>query len=63
MTWFFGMTIIVICTFTKAGTTWVQQIIALLLFEADPDLAVAEMSPWMDFRLPSSAEGGEASDD
>lgn len=29
-----------------------QQIIAQLLFEADPDLAVAEMTPWMDLRFP-----------
>ena len=43
---------IVIATYGKAGTTWMQQIIAQLLFEGDPDLAVAEMSPWMDLRVP-----------
>ncbi len=43
---------IVISTYAKAGTTWMQQIIAQLLFEGDPDLAVAEMSPWMDLRVP-----------
>ncbi|WP_372720608.1 sulfotransferase domain-containing protein [Novipirellula sp.] len=43
---------IIIATYAKAGTTWMQQIIAQLLFEGDPDLEVAEMSPWMDLRVP-----------
>jgi len=43
---------IVIATYAKAGTTWLQQIVAQLLFGGDSDLAVAEMSPWMDLRVP-----------
>jgi len=43
---------IIIATYAKAGTTWVQQIIGQLLFKGDPDLAVAEMSPWLDLRVP-----------
>ena len=43
---------IIIATYAKAGTTWMQQIIGQLLFDADPDMAVAEMSPWMDLRVP-----------
>jgi len=43
---------IIISTYGKAGTTWVQQIIAQLIFGGDPNLEVAEMSPWMDLRLP-----------
>ncbi len=43
---------IVIATYAKSGTTWMQQIIAQLLFGGDPDLAVAEMSPWVDLRVP-----------
>lgn len=43
---------IIISTYAKAGTTWMQQIVAQLLFGGDPDLEVAEMSPWMDLRLP-----------
>jgi aryl sulfotransferase len=43
---------IVISTYAKAGTTWMQQIIAQLLFDGDPDLSVAEMSPWVDLRIP-----------
>jgi aryl sulfotransferase len=43
---------IAIATYAKSGTTWMQQIVAQLLFEGDPDLCVAEMSPWMDLRVP-----------
>lgn len=43
---------IVISTYAKAGTTWMQQIIAQLLFDGTPDLEVAEMSPWIDLRVP-----------
>ncbi len=47
---------IVIATYAKAGTTWTQQIIAQLLFAGREDLAVAEMSPWLDLRVPPKAE-------
>lgn len=43
---------IVIATYAKSGTTWMQQILAQLLFGGDPDLSVAEMSPWLDLRVP-----------
>jgi aryl sulfotransferase len=43
---------IIIATYAKSGTTWVQQIVAQLLFRGDPDLEVAEMSPWLDLRIP-----------
>lgn len=43
---------IVIGTYGKSGTTWTQQIIGQLLFDGDPNLAVAEMSPWLDLRVP-----------
>lgn len=43
---------IIIATYGKSGTTWMQQIVAQLLFQGDPDLSVAEMSPWMDLRVP-----------
>ena len=36
----------------KSGTTWMQQIVGQLLFGGDPTLSVAEISPWVDFRLP-----------
>jgi len=43
---------IVISTYAKSGTTWVQQMIGQMLFGGDPTLAVAEMSPWLDLRVP-----------
>ena len=46
---------IVIASYAKSGSTWLQQIIAQLLFDGEEDLEVAEMSPWMDLRIPSKA--------
>ena len=43
---------IVISTYAKSGTTWVQQIIAQLLFSGKEGMEVAEMSPWLDLRIP-----------
>lgn len=46
---------IIIATYAKSGTTWTQQIVAQMLFSGDPDLEVAEMSPWLDLRVPPKA--------
>jgi len=46
---------IVIATYAKSGTTWMQQIIAQLLYGPDAELEVAEMSPWLDLRVPPKA--------
>ena len=43
---------IVISTYAKAGTTWMQQIVSQLLFDGEAGLEVAEMSPWLDLRVP-----------
>lgn len=43
---------IVIATYAKSGTTWVQQIVSQLVFEGAEGLEVAEMSPWLDLRVP-----------
>lgn len=43
---------IIISTYAKAGTTWMQQIISQLLFDGETGLEVAEMSPWVDLRVP-----------
>jgi len=43
---------IIIGSYAKSGTTWAQQIIAQLLFRDADDLPIAEMSPWLDLRVP-----------
>lgn len=43
---------IVIATYAKSGTTWLQQIVAQLLFEGAEGLEVARMSPCVEHRVP-----------
>tara|TARA_R110002072_G_scaffold12511_2_gene53914 strand:- start:72 stop:920 length:849 start_codon:yes stop_codon:yes gene_type:complete len=43
---------IIIATYAKSGTSWMQQIISQLIFQGQKDLPVAEMSPWVDLRVP-----------
>ena len=43
---------IIIATYAKSGTTWMQQIVAQLVFNGNPNLMVAELSPWLDLRVP-----------
>ena len=43
---------IVIATYAKSGTTWVQQIVSQLIFDGAAGMDVAEMSPWVDLRVP-----------
>ncbi len=43
---------IIVASYAKSGTTWMQQIVAQLLFNGAADLEVAEMSPWVDMRVP-----------
>ena len=47
---------IVIGTYAKSGTTWVQQIVSQLIFSGEEELDVAAMSPWMDLRVPPKAQ-------
>jgi len=43
---------IIIGTYAKSGTTWMQQIVSQLIFNGEEGLPVAEMSPWIDLRIP-----------
>lgn len=43
---------IIVATYAKSGTTWTQQIVAQLLFNGDPEVSVADISPWLDLRVP-----------
>jgi aryl sulfotransferase len=43
---------IIIASYMKAGTTWVQQIMSQLIFNGQEGLPVADMSPWLDLRVP-----------
>ena len=43
---------IIVSTYAKSGTTWLQQILSQLIFNGREDIEVAEMSPWIDLRVP-----------
>lgn len=43
---------VIVATYAKSGTTWTQQMVAQLMLGPDPDLAVGEISPWVDLRVP-----------
>jgi len=42
---------IVIATYAKSGTTWMQQIVAQLVFNGAEDVDVHAVSPWVDLRV------------
>jgi len=46
---------IVIATYAKSGTTWTQQIVGQLIFGGAVDVPVAQLSPWLDLRVPPKA--------
>lgn len=54
--WKFRDDDIVIATYPKSGTTWIQQIVGQLIFNGSENINVAEMSPWIDFPFPSPEE-------
>ena len=43
---------VIIASYAKSGTTWLQQIVAQLIFNGDVKVPVGEMSPWVDLRVP-----------
>ena len=42
---------IIIGTYAKSGTTWMQQIVSQLIFERAEGIDIPKLSPWIDFRL------------
>lgn len=50
---------IVIATYGKSGTTWMQQILAQLIFKGEEGIDVSRLSPWLDLRvIPPEAIAG-----
>ncbi|HVJ51295.1 MAG TPA: sulfotransferase domain-containing protein [Aliidongia sp.] len=47
---------IVVATYGKSGTTWIQQIVAQLIFDGAEDLDMPKLSFWLDARLTPRAE-------
>lgn len=44
---------IIISTYAKSGTTWMQQIVGQLIFKGAEGVNVPELSPWVDMRIPA----------
>jgi len=42
---------VVIATHSKCGTTWMQRIVSLLIFQSPEPIPVLEISPWIDARF------------
>lgn len=47
---------IVIATWAKSGTTWVQQIVSQLIFSGADEVCPLDRSPWLDMRIAANEE-------
>ena len=41
---------VVVATFPKAGTTWTQRIVSLLIFQSATPVPIVQIHPWLDCR-------------
>jgi aryl sulfotransferase len=51
-----------IVSYSKSGSTWVQQIVAQLIWNGAEGIVLSEVSPWIDCRFPSREERLEIAD-
>ena len=42
---------VIIATYSKCGTTWMQRIVSMLIFATDETMPVLSISPWLDARI------------
>ena len=47
---------IVIATWGKSGTTWLQQIVGQMIFGGSDEVNINDLSPWVDLRVPPKAD-------
>ena len=47
---------IIIATWGKSGTTWLQQIVGQMIFGGSDEININDISPWVDLRVPPKPE-------